>query len=427
MKKTYLFTLLTIVTGISYGQTPCATGRYSSDVYSTIDVTSNIVYGANASFNGANTTLDLDFYEPNGDTSPARPLIIFAHGGSFIGGTKTDPDIVTLCNRFAQKGFVCASINYRVGMWPITATEATKAVLRAVQDMKASIRFFYQDRATTDTYKIDTTQIYVAGTSAGGITAFHLAYLDKECELEGYMTTTTLTALGGLEGTSGNPGYSTTIAGAIGMGGALASYGWIETGDVPFCATHGTADNVVPYNRGMASVAGIGIIELDGSRAMHGQADIVGVSNNFYSHYGAAHVPHVSNVNTMDTTVNFIRDFLIDNMGCTDAALQAENTPLETVDFYDLMYCGLSVNSLTTAAVKRIYPNPSSEKMTIELENFEAVQTIQLFDLSGRIHQTYNATSNVVTISKGNLDEGSYILRTILTDGSSTTNNIVFL
>ncbi len=427
MKKTYLFALLSLTSGIAYSQTPCDEGRYASDVYGTVDVTSNIVYGSNTSFSGATTSLDLDFYEPNGDTSTARPLIIFAHGGSFIGGTKTDSDIVTLCNRFAQKGFVCASINYRVGMWPITAAEATKAVLRAVQDMKASIRWFYQDRATTDTYKIDTTQIYVAGTSAGAITAFHLAYLDKECELEGYMTPTTLTALGGLEGTSGNPGYSTTIAGAIGMGGALASYGWIETGDVPFCATHGTADDVVPYNRGMASVAGIGIIELDGSRAMHGQADIVGVSNNFYSHYGAGHVPHVSNVNTMDTTVNFIRDFLIDNMGCTNPILQPENSPLETVDFYNLMYCGLSVNSLATTAVKGIYPNPSSDKMTVELENFEAVQTIQLIDLSGRVQQTYGATSNAITISKGNLDQGSYILKTTLIDGSSTTNNVVFL
>ncbi len=427
MKKTYLISLLTLVTGFAYSQTPCDGGRYSSDVYVTIDVTSDIVYGSNTSFTGGNTTLELDFYEPNGDTSTARPLIIFAHGGSFVGGSKTDADIVTLCNRFASKGYACASISYRLGMWPINATEATKAVLRAVQDMKASIRWFYQDRATTNTYKIDTTQIYVGGTSAGAITAFHLAYLDKECELEGYMTPATLTALGGLEGTSGNPGYSTTIAGAIGMGGALASYGWIEPGDVPFCATHGTADDVVPYNRGMASVGGIGIMELDGSRAMHGQADLISVPNRLYSHYGSGHVPHVSNANTMDTTVNFIRDFLIDNMGCTDAALQPENTPLETVDFYDLTYCGLSTNSLAKTNVKGIYPNPSSDKMTVELENFEAVQTIQLIDLSGRVQQTYRATSNAVTISKGNLDQGSYILRTTLIDGSSTTNNVVFL
>jgi len=427
MKKTYLFTLLTVVTGVVYGQTQCNDGRYASDVYSTIDITSAIQYGANTSFNGSNTNLFLDFYEPNADTSTARPLIIWAHGGSFIGGTRTDADIVTLCNRFAEKGFVCASIDYRVGMWPINQNEATKAVLRAVQDMKASIRFFYQDRATTDTYKIDTTQIYIAGTSAGGITAYHLAYLDQECELEGYMTPADLAALGGLEGASGNPGYSTTIAGTIGMGGALASYGWIEVGDVPFCATHGTQDDVVPYNRGMASVAGIGIIELDGSRAMHAQGEVIGVSNHFYSHYGEGHVPHISSAATMDTTVNFIRDFLIDNMGCTDPALQPENTPLEVADLYEINYCTAGTEAMSKKMIQGICPNPSSDKMTVEFENFEDIQAIQLVDLSGRIQQTYKTNANVLIISKGHLDEGSYVLRTILKDGSSTSNTIVFL
>ena len=101
----------------------------------------------------------MDIYEPNGDTETARPLIIWAHGGSFIGGSKTDGDVVTLADKFVKKGYVFASINYRIGNdWPITQASATKAVVRAVQDMKASIRFFYKDRVTADTYKIDTTK-----------------------------------------------------------------------------------------------------------------------------------------------------------------------------------------------------------------------------------------------------------------------------
>ena len=91
----------------------CTNGRYASDVFPNVTTTSGIAYGANTSYVGANTVLTLDFYEPTGDTETARPLIIFAHGGSFIGGSSTDLDVASLCDHFAQKGYACASINYR--------------------------------------------------------------------------------------------------------------------------------------------------------------------------------------------------------------------------------------------------------------------------------------------------------------------------
>jgi len=33
-----------------------------------------------------------------------RPLIVWAHGGSFMGGTKNDGDVTSLCNHFAKRG-----------------------------------------------------------------------------------------------------------------------------------------------------------------------------------------------------------------------------------------------------------------------------------------------------------------------------------
>jgi carboxylesterase type B len=39
-----------------------------------------------------------------------------AHGGSFIGGSKTGTDVVPLCNDLQSLGYVVASIEYRVGM-----------------------------------------------------------------------------------------------------------------------------------------------------------------------------------------------------------------------------------------------------------------------------------------------------------------------
>ena len=421
MKKTYLLALIASATTLaSNAQTDCDQGRYATNVYSTVDVTTEILYGNNTSNTGASTDLHLDFYEPNGDTSLARPLIIWAHGGSFIFGTKDDADVVELSNRFTKKGFVCASINYRLGItFPFNQANATKAVFRAVQDMRAAIRFFYKDRATTDTYKIDTTQIFVAGSSAGALTAFHLAYLDKECELEEFLSSAEIAALGGLEGTSGNPGYSSTIKGAIGLAGALASYGWIEPGDVPFCATHGTNDGTVPYNRGNVQVLGTAIMLLDGSRMMHEQAVAIGLSHKFYSHYGAGHVPHASSAPTMDTTENFVRDFLVEMVGCSE-------TPLQTSTLYQLTFCGLGIETLSQNGVTSIYPNPSSHVINIELKDLSTVQRIEVIDLSGRIQFSMIPSSKLAVIQKGNLNSGTYFVKVTYQDGSASSNKIVF-
>tara|TARA_R110002072_G_scaffold192413_3_gene349461 strand:+ start:6131 stop:7405 length:1275 start_codon:yes stop_codon:yes gene_type:complete len=423
MKKIYLTALAGLLSAVSYGQ--CAGGRYSTDVFTNVSVSSGINYGSNTSFTGATTQLDLDVYEPTGDTETARPLIIWAHGGSFITGSKTDGDVVTLANAFARKGYVFVSINYRLGMWPINQPSATQAVVRAVQDMKASIRFFYQDRATTNTYKIDTTKIFVGGTSAGAITAIHLAYLDKQCELLEFLSASEITALGGIDGTSGNPGYSQDIVGTIGLAGALASYGWMEAGDVPICMTHGTSDGTVNYSRGMVNVSGINIMELDGSRMIDEQANALGVQSNFYTHLGAGHVPHASSAQYMDTTVNFIRDFLIDVMGCTDAALQPENAPFGTATLYALNYCGLSVNENGQKVIDAIYPNPSETELTVTFSETDSEKEVVLLDLSGRIIEKYSVSGASLIIKRRQLNSGTYILKTTV-NGIMNTSKIVF-
>ena len=426
-KSSLLTTIVALATSVVYSQTVCNSGRYSSDVYGTVDVTSNIEYGENISYNGNTTTLNLDFYEASSDTSIARPLIVWLHAGGFIGGDKTDADIVTLSTNFAKKGFVCASIDYRIGMWPISQEQTVKSILRGMQDAKAAVRFFYKDRLTTNTYKIDTTKIYVAGVSAGAIIAYNVAYLDKECEIEKWIDLEELTNMGGLGGTSGNPGYSSSIRGVVGISGALTSYGWIEIGDVPFCALHGTQDAIVPYNFGTASVAGVGVLDMDGPRTMHEYAETIGVENKVYSHYGAGNAPHTSSTATMDTTENFIRDFLISNMGCTDAELQPENAPVEVADLYNLNYCGIGLSELNKSVIKAAYPNPSADKITVEFENFEEIEVVQLVDLSGRVHQTHKSTGNILSLSKGNLVDGSYMLVVVLKDGGLKTKGIVFL
>ena len=422
--KISTFLLSVVLSSAAFAQTPCQSGRYASDVYSNVNVTSDIVYGSNTSFSGATTSLTMDFYEPAADTSVARPLIIWVHGGSFQFGTKNDVDVTELSNRFAKKGYACASINYRLGFFPVDSVNAIKAVLRATQDLKASIRYFYQDRATTNTYKIDTTRIFIGGSSAGAITALHVGYLDQACEIQDYIGSSALTALGGMEGASGNPGYSTKVAGVINLCGALGRYSWLEAGDVPLVSLHGTADATVKYNRGVVN-PGVPIMYLDGSRMLIERSCALDHPHKMYTFRGAPHVPYAgasaAQVAYMDTTTNFVRDFLVEQLGCTNMALQPENVPSETANLYPINYCnGSPVNEVCVLGLAEnteandliLYPNPASTQVTIQCDS-EGAKTISVIDISGRSVLSAEMNHSGYTLSLRGLNKGTYFVRVL--------------
>lgn len=442
MKKNYLlaFSILASVALIK-AQSPCATGRYAADTFTNFTTTSNVIYGSNIKANGATQSLTMDIYEPMGDIETNRPLIIWAHGGSFLGGTSLDADVVKLSQSFAKKGYVCVSINYRLGLTPFDSTGAVKAVLRAVQDMKASVRFFYKDKLTSNTYKIDTNNIFVGGSSAGAITALHLAYLNKSCEINYYVTPANLTALGGMEGYSGNQCYSTKVKGVINLCGALGRYGWLEPGDVPFCSMHGTIDGTVKYNRGIVN-PGIPLILLDGSRMLIERANAIGISNPFYTWYGQDHVPFSNGSNTtayMDTTIRFVRDFLISNLGCTDAPLLLPNTPAQTATLYSYTTCTTNV-AMTCGSpgfvgiselsnnhmINNIYPNPSDNEITISFANQNTTHRIELFDVTGKKISSDVTEQSTFKIKKNNISNGLYFLKITNNVGETNTQKVIF-
>lgn len=436
MKRIITTVILSLSTMLIQAQEPCATGRYAQEVFSNVTVTSNIDYGANLNFNGSTKVLKLDFYEPTGDAEPLRPLIIWVHGGSFLGGSKTDGDMVSFSNKFAKMGYACASIDYRTGFFPIDSANSVKAVLRAVHDLKAAVRFFYKDQADgANLYKIDTNNIFIGGSSAGAITSLHYAYLDRTCELEDYLGQTYLDAQGGTEGISGNPCYGTEIKGVINLCGALARYKWLEAGGVPFVSLHGTTDATVGYNRDIVN-PGVPLMYLDGSRMLYERANEVGVQNPFYTFYNAGHVPYAGTNATalayMDTTVNFVRDFLIDQLACTNAPLQAANTPAETATLYTLADC--STNTEWTACTALGYeegesnqviiaPNPAQEYVTIS--GLELNSKLSITDMNGRSVLNRVFEGNSVQIDLTDFDRGIYIINVESSSGISTSKLIV--
>lgn len=439
MKKIYLLALSALLSvGSLTAQSPCATGRYASDTFTAYTTSLNVVYGSNVKANGQTQSLTMDIYQPAGDVETARPLIILAHGGSFIGGTSADNDVKTLCQRFAKKGYVCASINYRLGLTPFDSVGAVRAVLRAVQDMKASIRYFYKDRLTSDTYKIDTTNIFIGGSSAGAITALHTVYLNKSCEINYYVTPANLTALGGMDGYSGNQCYSTKVKGVINLCGALGRYGWLEPGDIPFCSMHGTIDGTVKYNRGVVN-PGVPLILLDGSRMLKEQANAIGINNPFYTWYGKDHVPFASSTVYMDSTVNFIRDFLLSRLTCGDSPLLPENPTAQAATLYSYTTCTSNVvmtcsspgfvgitELSNNAVISSVYPNPSENEMTIEFSNNNTTHRIDLVDITGKTISSDFTEQSSYRFKKNHLSAGLYFLKVSDKSGATTTQKVIF-
>src|SRR5690625_1911137 len=260
MKKHLLLIGLTF--GLFFTSTQaqdCTNGRYLVPAF-TVEKIADVEYGSNFGQDGTTVeNLKLDIYLPENDVDTERPVILLAHGGSFIGGNKSD--LETQCTFLASLGYVTVSMQYRLInnlLDPVLIADIglgfKKEVVRAVHDMRAAIRFLrksFEDEGNP--YGIDPDIIIVGGYSAGAILANHVAYLDDEnkipTELVDYFNDQ-----GGLEGNTGNPGYNSTPQMVLSMCGAILDTNWIETGSQPFFGMHNTDDPTVPNLEGQPDI-----------------------------------------------------------------------------------------------------------------------------------------------------------------------------
>ncbi len=280
-------------------------GRYAEPLFEDITVRRGIPFGAAVDYRGDTVTLRLDFYEPAGDAPGLqRPLILWAHGGYFLAGIRSE--MASICLAFARMGYATATIDYRLGMVdPTSSRRMREAVWRAMQDGRASVRFFHRH---AETYGIDTARIFFGGYSAGAVTALQMAYLDRPEEIPPDIDTL---RLGGLEGRSGNPGYPSRPAAVLSLAGALGDSRWMEgAGDVPVASVHGTADPVVPFGRGpiLSPTNGSPLLQVHGSGVLHARADSLELPNALRAIQNGG---HGAPTQSMSATVAFLRDFLL--------------------------------------------------------------------------------------------------------------------
>ena len=243
------------------------------------NILKEIVYGENTDWQGQMQTLKLDVYEPEKQASGKKfPLLLVIHGGGFLVGGKAGT--IKTCAPLTNDGFVCASINYRLG-WardrtkPCNgdSTELKKAIFRATQDANAALRFLV---AHAQEYSIDTNWIFVCGNSAGGVTSLNTVYLnDAIAEMFNSGITS---QLGSLNGGTNNLKTKYTIKGICNMWGGIGNVGLItKSNAVPTLFFHGLLDRVVPCKVGPVYTCPL-FFQQYGSIPIYNQLKSLGVS-----------------------------------------------------------------------------------------------------------------------------------------------------
>ena len=203
--------------------------RYRDPIFNAVTVKKNVTYGSAVNLENETITLQLDVYEPAGDSVTSRPAIVWVHGGSFCCGSKTSPEIVDEATTFSKMGYLNVSIDYRLESPGCTGnfSNCVAAIQEAAADAQTAVRFL---RTNAATYGIDPNRIAIGGSSAGAITALNVGYSSSEDPSAG-------------------------VRAAVSISGAQGFVGTISPGDAPALDFHCTTDPLVPYQSAVNTIS----------------------------------------------------------------------------------------------------------------------------------------------------------------------------
>lgn len=326
--------------------------RYVSETFTDVDITTDIVYGENATVlfsapppNGFGEAIPedlvMDIYEPQGDTETSRPVVIIAHTGNFLppafnggcGGTRKDADVVALATRLAKLGYVACAIDYRLGWSPTNPDQTTRiftiinAAYRGVQDTRTAVKFLKKSIAEdSNPYGIDGDKVAMWGFGTGAYCTYGSATLNSVMDtwIPKFVTPAGPMVVASINGDlnadevgvvpAGYPGfpegdtlcypnhvgYDATFQLAVQMGGACGDTSWVTAGDVPMISTHVTTDPFAPYNIGIVNVpppVNLPVVEVMGAGTIIPEAVAKGVNDVFNTTYIDDISGYVSGVN----------------------------------------------------------------------------------------------------------------------------------
>lgn len=418
MSKLFYFLMALFFGSSLMAQNGCDGQRYRELIFTDIDTALAVQFGENVTFNGDTQQLYMDIYYPANDQISDRPAIIWAFGGSFISGDREQ--LASLCHYSAQQGYVAVAIDYRLydgPFFPIPDSfDFLDVAIKAMGDMKASVRKLREDAANGNPYQIDTNYIFAGGVSAGAITAMQAGFVDATDPIPAHIDTI-IQNNGGIEGnSSSNYQYSSEIHAVINYSGALARTSWMDANDPPVFSVHDDGDDVVPYGPGFASISAGGfsvdIVYVEGSETITQKANDLGLTNGLITIPNSNnHVSYMSGGPNVPTW----QDSVYDN----------------SFLFLHNEVCGLAagVDELSVPLVEgQVFPNPAQERVFLRLNNWpEGQLQLSLYDLQGRqLRQWAETPAQQIEIQRQQLPAGLYVLRLQLENGQRLERKVIF-
>ncbi|TXB64473.1 alpha/beta hydrolase [Phaeodactylibacter luteus] len=224
-------------------------------------------------------SLQLDLFLPEKTTGAAPvPLLLFVHGGGFATGSRQFGH--PLCSALATEGIAAASISYSLYMKDKSfscdgvLTEKIHAIRLAVSQLWQATAYLLEHGPALG---IDTSKVFIAGSSAGGETVLHAAFWDRSL-----MSLYPGRLPDGFQ-------YRGLISGA----GAIMDLNLIRPDNaLPMMVFHGSNDPVVPYGTAahhFCSTDAPGWLMLFGSRSIYEHAIALGLSVDLTTFCGDGH------------------------------------------------------------------------------------------------------------------------------------------
>lgn len=310
---------------VTYGHAP---GFYQSKPVPDMNsdsyphILSEVLEGISDNILAEDIALTMDIYEPEGDKLQKRPLLVLIHGGAFIVGDKRDDFQIRLAERYTKRGYVVASINYRMGylFLPGAYSNLERCIHRAVQDSRAALRWMIHHQTK---YRIDPTAIILAGNSAGGFIALKTAFMTDDETYESAEGNLFMLQedLGCLDCAVNQYKDKFSIRGVINLWGAITDDRMIDTEEsMPLLLIHGDSDRIVPYGFNYPfrnideDITSFFMEKVNGSRVIRDRAKRLGFPVKLVTFPGAPHEPQVDGKNQptalMDSIFKHMDDFL---------------------------------------------------------------------------------------------------------------------
>lgn len=466
MKKLYSLLACCALVGTSFAQT-----RYIDNIFSTVNVTTDLSYGTGILEAGGTQDLKWDLYTPAGDTKTDRAMIIIAHGGSLIAdyGDKNDEYIKDFANAMAKKGFVVAAITYREG-WafsPINTQEQNSraiipAVWRAIQDYKTAIRFFKKSVAVGgNPYGINSEYIVGGGFGVGGYLPMNAMLIDVPAEIKipelqqknafnqpngtPYIDTTKADLGGIYSQVGGSAGYSYRLELVLNISGAIATTKEFDQGVNPLIiSVHADQDEATPYKTDVVQAAGIfPVIQVSGSYVVTNELFNRGI-NTFWQNetrdgYKSKQDP-LADYGTMYTRGLYTfsgRPYMWSTTTDTyNATYETQyRTEMDTVVAFSAYRIEKWLKEKKGVGIKevqkhndglvKVFPNPASDILTLQsTEKGKLIREVEFFDINGRMVKNVMVIDGDAKIDVESLTTGVYTMKMYF-DDSIVTDKVV--